>query len=142
MTINPLFTAHATATGGRNGHSEASDGSVSVDLSIPKEVGGPGKAGATTPEHLFAVGYSACFSSALDFVARSQKKDVSGSTISAAVTIGTRPEGGFGLETTLHAHVPGHSQEEAEALVHKAHEVCPYSNATRGNMPVTLKVTV
>ncbi len=142
MTINPLFTAHATATGGRNGHSEASDGSVNVNLSIPKEMGGPGKAGTTTPEHLFATGYAACFSSALDFVARQHKKDVSASSITADVGIGMRPEGGFGLAVTLHAHVPGFSPTDAEALVQEAHHVCPYSNAINGNVAVDLVVTV
>jgi lipoyl-dependent peroxiredoxin len=142
MAITPLFTAKASATGGRNGHSETSDGSVSVDLSIPKEMGGPGKAGATTPEHLFATGYAACFCSALEFVARSRKVDVAGLSITAAVTIGSRAEGGFGLETILTAYLPGHAQADAEALVAAAHEVCPYSNATRGNMPVELVVTV
>jgi lipoyl-dependent peroxiredoxin len=139
--ITPLFTAHATATGGRNGHSEASDGSVSVDLSIPKEMGGPGKDGTTTPEHLFAVGYAACFCSALEFVARGRKVDVTGLSITADVTIGSRPEGGFGLMTTLTAHLPGHDLTAATELVEAAHQVCPYSNATRGNMPVDLKVT-
>ncbi len=142
MPITPLFTAHATATGGRNGHSETSDGSVSVDLSIPKEMGGPGKPGATTPEHLFATGYAACFCSALEFVARGQKVDVTGLSITAKVTIGSRPEGGFGLETVLTAHLPGHDHAAATALVETAHQVCPYSNATRGNMPTLLRVTV
>jgi Ohr subfamily peroxiredoxin len=142
MTMTPLFTASATATGGRNGHSEASDGSVSVDLSIPKAMGGPGKEGATTPEHLFATGYAACFCSALEFVARGRKVDVTGLSITADVTIGSRPEGGFGLATVLTAHLPGHGEEEARELVERAHEVCPYSNATRGNMPVELRVTV
>jgi lipoyl-dependent peroxiredoxin len=142
MSLKPLFTAHATATGGRNGHSEASDGSVSVDLSIPKEMGGPGKPGATTPEHLFATGYAACFSSALDFVARQKKADVSASSIIADVTIGATDNGGFGLAVVLKAHLPGHAQADAEALVAEAHRVCPYSNATRGNIPVDLVVTV
>jgi lipoyl-dependent peroxiredoxin len=142
MSLKPLFTAHATATGGRNGHSEASDGSVSVDLSIPKEMGGQGKSGTTTPEHLFAAGYAACFSSALDFVARQKKADVSASSITADVTIGASDDGGFGLAVVLKAHVPGHAQADAEALVAEAHRVCPYSNATRGNIPVDLVVTV
>lgn len=140
MSIAPLFTAHATATGGRNGHSATSDGSVSVDLSIPKEMGGPGKPGATTPEHLFATGYAACFCSALEFVARGRKVDVTGLSITADVTIGSRPEGGFGLETTMTARLPGHEPAAAQELVEAAHKVCPYSNATRGNMPVTLRV--
>ena len=142
MTMTPLFTASATATGGRNGHSEASDGNVSVDLSIPKAMGGPGKEGATTPEHLFATGYAACFCSALEFVARGRKVDVTGLSISADVTIGSLPAGGFGLATVLTAHLPGHGEAEARELVEAAHGVCPYSNATRGNMPVELRVTI
>ena len=142
MAVKPLYTAHATATGGRNGHAASSDGIVAVDLSIPKAMGGPGKAGATTPEDLFATGYAACFSSALDYVAKLQKQDVTASSITADVTIGTRDEGGFGLLVTLNAHVPGFAQAEAEALVAKAHEVCPYSNAVKGNVPVDLSVTV
>jgi lipoyl-dependent peroxiredoxin len=142
MAITRLFTAIATATGGRNGHTEAHDGSVAVDLSIPKEMGGPGKPGATTPEHLFAAGYAACFCSALEFVARGRKVDVTGLSITADVTIGSRPEGGFGLETKLSAHLPGHDLAAAQELVEAAHQVCPYSNATRGNMPVELAVTV
>lgn len=142
MAVKPLYTAHATATGGRNGHSATPDGVLSVDLSIPKAMGGPGKPGTTTPEDLFAVGYSACFSSALDYVARQHKKDVTASSITAEVTIGTRDEGGFGLLVTLKAHVPGLDAAEAEALVHEAHQVCPYSNAVKGNVPVTLEVTV
>ena len=142
MAVKPLYTAHATATGGRNGHSATPDGIVSVDLSIPKAMGGPGKTGATTPEDLFAVGYAACFSSALDYVARLEKTDVSSSTITADITIGTRDEGGFGLLVTLHAYLPGFAVAEAETLVGKAHEVCPYSNAVKGNVPVELRVTV
>lgn len=142
MTIKPLYTAHATATGGRNGHSATPDGILSVDLSIPKAMGGPGREDATTPEDLFAVGYSACFSSALDYVAKLHKKDVTASSITADVTIGTRDEGGFGLLVTLNAHMPGFAQDEAEALVAKAHEICPYSNAVKNNMPVELSVTV
>ena len=142
MTVKPLYTAHATSTGGRNGHSQTPDGIVSVDLSVPKVMGGPGKPGTTTPEDLFATGYAACFGSALDFIAKQQKKDVSAASITADVTIGTRDEGGFGLLVTLNAHVPGFDQAEAEALVDQAHQICPYSNAVKGNVPVELVVTV
>jgi len=89
-TIKPLFTATATATGGRNGHTQASDGSVSADLSVPKAMGGPGKPGTTTPEHLFAAGYAACFGGALDFVGKQQKKDASKASVTADVSIGRR----------------------------------------------------
>src|SRR6202045_709694 len=102
MDIKPLFTAKATATGGRNGKSRAEDGSVSVDLSVPKEMGGPGKPGTTTPEHLFACGYAACFGGALDFVATQQKKNAKGATVTCSVSIGPRDAGGFGLAVKLH----------------------------------------
>src|SRR5207249_8436525 len=94
-TIKPLFTATATATGGRNGHTEASDGSVKADLSVAKEMGGPGKSGTTTPEHLFAAGYAACFGGAIDFAAKQQKKDGSKAKVTCAVSIGPREGGGF-----------------------------------------------
>lgn len=137
-----LFTAQATAIGGRNGHSKAADKSVSVDLSIPKEMGGPGKPGTTTPEHLFATGYAACFGSALDYVARNKKIDVAGASITAKVGIGQRDGGGFGLAVALETYLPGHAQAAAEALVAEAHTICPYSNAIRGNVEVTLTTRV
>ena len=101
-TIKPLFTATATATGGRNGHTEAADGSVRANLSVPKAMGGPGKPDTTTPEHLFAAGYAACFGGALDFVAKKQKKDATGAKITCAVSSGPRDAGGFGIAVTLH----------------------------------------
>src|SRR5258705_7925115 len=94
-TIKPLFTATATATGGRNGHTESSDGIVSANLSVPKEMGGPGKPGSATPEHLFAAGYAACFGGALDFIGKKHKKDASRARITCAVSIGPRDGGGF-----------------------------------------------
>src|SRR5438132_14092828 len=100
--IKPLFTATATATGGRNGHSEASDGSVKADLSVPKAMGGPGKPGTTTPEHLFAAGYAACFGVAIDFVAKQHKKDATKAKINCAVSIGPRGGGRFGLSVKMH----------------------------------------
>lgn len=139
MALNILYTAHATATGGRNGHTASSDGVVSVDLSVPKAMGGPGKPGTTTPEDLFGAGYAACFGSAADFVAKQLKLPVSGVKVEAAVGIGTRSEGGFGLKVDLSVTVSGIGQAEAEKLVARAHEVCPYSNATRNNIEVTLK---
>lgn len=141
MSIKPLFTAHATATGGRNGHTQASDGSVSVDLSVPKEMGGPGKAGTTTPEHLFAAGYAACFGGALDFIAKQHKKDATGATVTCDVTIGPRDAGGFGLAVKMHVQDPTLATEELDALVKEAHEkICPYSHATRGNVAVDFEV--
>jgi Ohr subfamily peroxiredoxin len=139
--IKPLFTATATATGGRNGHTEASDGSVSADLSVPKEMGGPGKPHTATPEHLFAAGYAACFGGALDFVAKQHKKDATKAAVRCAVSIGPRDGGGFGLAVTMHVEDKTLPQSDLDALVKEAHEkICPYSHATRGNVDVQLEV--
>jgi osmotically inducible protein OsmC len=139
--IKPLYTATATATGGRNGHTESSDGIVRADLSVPKEMGGPGKPGTATPEHLFAAGYAACFGGALDFVGKQHKKDASKAKIMCAVSIGPREAGGFGLAVTLHVEDKSLPQAELAALAKEAHEkICPYSNATRNNVDVTLEV--
>lgn len=138
-TIKPLFTATATATGGRNGHTESADGMVRADLSVPKEMGGPGKPGTATPEHLFAAGYAACFGGALDFVARQQKKDATGARVTCAVSIGPREGGGFGLAVVLRVEDRTLPQPELAALAQDAHEkICPYSHATRGNVDVKL----
>lgn len=140
-TIKPLFTAKATATGGRNGHTAADDGSVSVDLSVPKAMGGPGKPNTSTPEHLFAAGYAACFGGALDFVAKQHKKDATGAAIHTEVSIGPREKGGFGLEVKIHVEDKSIPTDELKALVNEAHEkICPYSHATRGNVKVDLDV--
>jgi osmotically inducible protein OsmC len=140
-TIKPLFTATATAAGGRNGHSESSDGSVKANLSVPKEMGGPGKPGTTTPEHLFAAGYAACFGGALDFVAKQHKKDGTKARITCAVSIGPREAGGFGLSVKLRVEDASLPQAELAALAREAHEkICPYSHATRGNVDVQLDV--
>jgi lipoyl-dependent peroxiredoxin len=140
-TIKPLFTATATAVGGRNGHSESSDGSVKADLSVPKQMGGPGKPGTTTPEHLFAAGYAACFGGAFDFVAKQHKKDGTKARITCAVSIGPRDGGGFGLAVRLRVEDASLAQAELTALAREAHEkICPYSHATRGNVDVQLDV--
>ncbi len=139
--IKPLYTAAATATGGRNGHTESSDGIIRADLSVPKEMGGPGKPGTATPEHLFAAGYAACFGGALDFAGKQHKKDASHAKIQCAVTIGPREGGGFGLAVKLHVEDKSLPQAELAALAAEAHEkICPYSHATRGNVEVTLEV--
>jgi lipoyl-dependent peroxiredoxin len=139
--IKPLFTATATAAGGRNGHTETSDGLVKADLSVPQAMGGPGKPGAATPEHLFAAGYAACFGGALDFVAKQHKKDAAGAKITCAVSIGPREGGGFGLAVKLHVEDKSLPQSELIALAQEAHEkICPYSHATRGNVPVELEI--
>jgi len=134
-----LYTAHATATGGRTGTAASSDGALKVDLSTPKELGGAGGAG-TNPEQLFAAGYSACFIGAMKAVAGGQKiklpDDVS---ITSDVGIGPIP-GGFGIQVAMAITIPGFEKAAAEALVAAAHKVCPYSNATRGNIDVTLTV--
>ena len=140
-TIKPLFTATATATGGRNGHTELSDGIVHADLSVPKAMGGPGKPGTATPEHLFAAGYAACFGGALDFVGKQHNKDASKASVTADVSIGPREGGGFGLAVKLHVVDPSLPQSELAALAKEAHEkICPYSHATRGNVDVQLDV--
>jgi lipoyl-dependent peroxiredoxin len=140
-TIKPLFTATATATGGRNGHTEASDGTVKAELSVPKEMGGPGRPGTATPEHLFAAGYAACFGGALDYVAKQHKKDATKAKVTAAVTIGPRDAGGFGLAVKLLVDDPSLPQAELAALAQEAHEkICPYSHATRGNVAVHIEV--
>src|SRR6516164_7320636 len=140
-TIKPLFTATATATRGRNGHTESDDGVVKADLSVPKAMGGPGKAGTATPEHLFAAGYAACFGGALDYVGKQHKKDASKAKITTAVSIGPREGGGFGLAVKLHVEDKSLPHGELTALAKEAHEkICPYSNATRGNVDVQLEV--
>ena len=140
-TIKPLFTATATATGGRNGHTEASDGSVKADLSVAKEMGGPGRPGTTTPEHLFAAGYAACFGGALDFVAKRQKKDATKARITCSVSIGPREGGGFGIAVKMQVEDKSLPQAELAVLAKEAHEqICPYSHATRGNVPVDFTV--
>jgi Ohr subfamily peroxiredoxin len=140
--IKPLFTATASATGGRNGHTESSDGVVSADLSVPKEMGGAGKPGTATPEHLFAAGYAACFGGALDFVAKRYKKDASKAKVTAAVAIGPREAGGFGIAVKLQVEDRSLPQAELAAFAREAHEqICPYSHATRNNVDVQLTVT-
>lgn len=139
--IKPLFTATATATGGRNGHTEASDGSVRADLSVPKEMGGPGKPNTTTPEHLFAAGYAACYGGAIDLVARQHKKDASKASITAEVSIGPREGGGFGLAVKMKVVDKSLPQADLAAIAKEAHEkICPYSHATRGNVDVRIEV--
>jgi Ohr subfamily peroxiredoxin len=140
MAFKVMVTAHATSAGGRNGHTQSDDGLVSVDLSVPKAMGGPGKPGTTTPEHLFAAGYAACFGSAAEFMARQLKLNASSVEVKAAVGIGPRDAGGFGLKVDLVANVAGLSQANAEKLIHAADQVCPYSNAVRGNVDVGITV--
>jgi Ohr subfamily peroxiredoxin len=140
-TIKPLFTAVASVTGGRNGHAEAEDHTVSVDLSVPKAMGGPGKPGTTTPEHLFACGYAACFGGALDYVATQKRRNAKEASVTCSVTIGPRDGGGFGLAVKLLVKDKTLPQAEVASLAKEAHEkICPYSHATRGNVQVDLAV--
>jgi osmotically inducible protein OsmC len=140
-TIKPLVTATAVNTGGRNGHSETTDHSVSVNLSVRKEMGGPGLPNTTTPEHLFSAGYAACFGGAIEFVAHQQKKNVSGTVVTCHTSVGPREGGGFGIAVKMHVKIPGMSKADALALVQETHEkICPYSHATRGNIDFVLEV--
>lgn len=140
-TIKPLVTAIANSTGGRNGHAETTDGSVSVNLSVRKEMGGPGLPDTTTPEHLFAAGYAACFGGALESVASRAKKDVSGTVVTCETSVGPREGGGYGIAVKMHVTVPNLPTADATALVEQTHEkVCPYSHATRGNIEFALEV--
>ena len=134
-----VYRAQATATGGREGRAQSSDGALSAQLSTPRELGGAGGAG-TNPEQLFAAGYSACFLGAMKFVAGQQHKQLPPDTsITGEVGIGQIP-GGFGIEVDLRIAIPGMDRTEAQQLVEAAHQVCPYSNATSGNIDVRLSV--
>ena len=140
--IKPVFTATATSTGGRNGSSESSDGFVKVNLSVPKEMGGPGKDNTTTPEHLFATGYAACFGGALDYVAKQHKKDATQAQVTCSVSIGPREAGGFGLSVQFKIEDKHLSKAELAMLVKEAHEkICPYSHATRGNIEIDFEIS-
>jgi osmotically inducible protein OsmC len=140
--IKPLFIATANAVGGRNGRTETNDGVVKADLSVPKEMGGPGKPGTATPEHLFAAGYAACFGGAMDFVAKQKKRNAANAKVTSAVSIGPREGGGFGIAVKMRVEDKSIPQAELAALVKEAHEkICPYSHATRGNVDVSFEVT-
>ncbi|MEO5807495.1 organic hydroperoxide resistance protein [Devosia sp.] len=141
MIKSALYTAHAHTTGGRTGVSRTDDGRLAVNLDTPKEMGGNGGAG-TNPEQLFAAGYSACFLGALKSVARAEKVKIpDDARIDASVSFGENAQGiGFGIAVELAITIPGFDHAQAEALVEKAHQVCPYSNATRGNIDVKLTV--
>lgn len=140
MSVNVLYKTKAKATGGRDGSAATLDGSFEVKLATPKELGGAGGAG-NNPEQLFAAGYAACFIGAMKFVAsQGGPKVPADASVTSTVGIGPRSEGGFGLDIALDVSLPGLSHADAEALVAKAHQVCPYSNATRGNIDVRLNV--
>lgn len=140
MPVDVKYTTQATATGGRDGRARTADGSLDVKLATPKELGGAGGEG-NNPEQLFAAGYAACFLGALKYVAAQDKLKVPAeTTVTATVGIGPRSEGGFGLDIGLKISLPGVDRAQAEQLVEKAHQVCPYSNATRNNVPVRLEI--
>ncbi|MFJ2755103.1 organic hydroperoxide resistance protein [Nocardioides sp. NPDC087217] len=137
--MTPIYTATAVSTGdARNGHVQSSDGLIDADVRVPKEMGGAG--GATNPEQLFAAGYAACFHSALKLVAGKAKVDMTDSEVVADVSIGENGQGGFGLAVQLEVTIPGADATTAQQLAEQAHQVCPYSNATRGNIEVKLTV--
>lgn len=138
--MKTLYTIGATATGGRNGHVKSDNGVLELEVRYPKGLGGANDDYAN-PEMLFAAGYSACFDSALNLVIKSSKIKTGETTVTAKVGIGQIENGGFGLEVELHANIPGVTIEEAQDLIEKAHQVCPYSNATRGNIEVKLTVS-
>ena len=140
MAVDVKYSTKATATGGRDGHARSEDGVLDVKLSTPKELGGAGGEGAN-PEQLFAAGYSACFIGALKAVGAQMKVKVPADTkVTATVGIGPRSEGGFGITADLTISLPGLDRADAQKLVDAAHQVCPYSNATRGNVNVGLKL--
>jgi lipoyl-dependent peroxiredoxin len=134
----PLYTAEASVKGGRDGHGSSSDGVVDLDIRPPAELGGTGR--GTNPEQLFALGYAACFQSAMGVVGRHLGVDTTDSTVTARITLGTGDGGAFGLAAELDVVIPGVDKRQAEKLVKEAHKVCPYSNATRGNIEVVLAV--
>lgn len=135
-----MYSIGATATGGRNGHVKSENGVLDLEVRMPKALGGADDS-YVNPEMLFAAGYSACFDSALNLVSRSSRVRTGKTSVRAEVSIGQIENGGFLLAVKLHANVPGVTLEEAQTLVEKAHQVCPYSNATRGNIEVSLTVS-
>ncbi|MBV7509501.1 organic hydroperoxide resistance protein [Bacillus sp. sid0103] len=139
--METLYTASATAEGGRAGKVTSSDGTLNLALSMPKSLGGQGKENATNPEQLFAAGYAACFDSALNLVARQERKRID-SKVTAEVSLGKDHDGGFKLAAVLNVSIKGVSIDEAKELVKKAHGVCPYSKATNGNIDVQLTTSV
>lgn len=138
--MKPLYTAHATATGGRDGRATSNDGHPDLLLKPPKEMGGPDDIEATNPEELFALGYGACFLSALSLVALSQKISAKAFTIESGVTLGEDDAGAFAIAVELRGTLPGVDAEQAATLMRQAHDMCPYSKATRGNIEVALFV--
>ena len=141
MSVEVLHTSRGTSQGGRNGHTRSGDGLVNVDLSVPKDMGGPGKPNTSTPEDLFAAGYAACLGGAIDYMATQMKLKPKSVEVRTAVGIGKDPTG-FGLKVDHEVVVSGLSQADAEKMVEAGHKFCPYSKAIKGNVDVTVKTTV
>jgi len=141
MAVEVLHTSRATSRGGRNGHTQSGDGMISVDLSVPKDMGGPGKPNTSTPEDLFAAGYAACLGGAIDYMATQMKLRPRSVEVRTAVGIGKDPTG-FGLKVDHEIVVSGLSQADAEKIVEAGHKFCPYSKAVKGNVDVSVKTTV
>lgn len=138
--MKAIYTTVATATGGRNGHVKSDNGVLDIQVRMPKALGGPND-DFTNPEQLFAAGYSACFDSALNLVIKHTKAKTGETTVTSKVSIGQIENGGFGLAVEMSVNIPEVSIEDAKELVEKAHQICPYSNATRNNIEVNLIVT-
>ncbi len=136
--MNAIYKAQVTSSGGRAGHIKSADGLLDMDVALPKELGGKG--GATNPEQLFAAGYAACFENALLHIGRQQKTKIGQTSVTATVSLGHAASGGFELSVVLEIRLPDTPKVQAEGLVEAAHKICPYSNATRGNIPVELKL--
>ncbi len=141
MKIQKVFTAQAKVQGGRDGHVTTNNDALDLNLSMPKEMGGPGKPGATNPEQLFAAGYAACFEGALGVAARQAQVKLEKVTVEALIGFGQAEDGGYGISADLHVNLPGMEQKQAEELVETAHGICPYSRATKGNIEVNLTTT-
>ncbi len=142
MKINKVFTAQAKAIGGRDGRISSDNHVLDLTLSTPQAMGGPGKAGATNPEQLFAAAYAACFEGALGVAARQAGVKLPQVSVEAFIGFGQAEDGGYGISADLHVNLPGFEQARAEELVQAAHGICPYSRATRGNIEVSLTTTV
>jgi lipoyl-dependent peroxiredoxin len=140
MALQPLYVASATVTSGREGFGETSDGNVKATFNLQKELGGNPKLGSTNPEQLFALGWASCFGQAVRVVAGQQHIAIKDVQVRSEVTLGKTDSGGFGLAAKLGVHLPGVDHVQAEKIVHAAHQICPYSNATRGNIDVQLAV--
>jgi len=135
-SMKTLYTTTVTVTGGREGNASSNDKQLSLQLALPKELGGSGKSGATNPEQLFAAGYAACFESAIRHIARGRKIKIDSSQVDGQVELRGKEDGAFSLAVSLDVRLPGLDRDTAELLVGEAHRICPYSNATRGNIPV------